>query len=433
MNIKTRITALCLATALLASMLSGCGAEQAENSSQADQTAAAQPLAASTSSSLPFTDVPADADYAQAVAWCYQEGLMQGTSTTAFSPNGTLTRAMVATVLYRVAGEPAVSGDPAFTDTQPGQWYSDAVVWANSRAIVRGYGDGMFGTGDPVTHEQLDMMIRRYKGEDPEWTGDLALSAAATRAEAAEAFYANLSKGSSAGQGHKTLVAYFSRTGENYGVGVIEKGNTHIIADMVANQTEVDTFEIATVTPYSDNYDECTAVARRERDEKARPELTAAVDNLADYDVIFLGYPIWWGDMPMAVYTFLESYDFEGKTIVPFCTHAGSGLSGTVGSIKAACPGATVLDGLAVAGTTAQNDQPAAEKAVTDWLNASGLLAKAETGDGPVVYMTTDISPEGLLAVYEALDWTPTGKVAVKLSTSEPPASNYLRPDTTPK
>ena len=215
---------------------------------------------------------------------------MQGTSPTAFSPNETLTRAMVATILYRAAGEPAVSGNPA-------------------------------------------------------------LNAAATWAETAEAFYANLNGVDFPTQGSKILVAYFSRTGENYGVGVIEKGNTHIIADMIAEQTGGDTFEIAAVTPYPDSYDECTAVAQREKNENARPELTAEVDNMADYDVIFLGYPIWWGDMPMAVYTFLESYDFSGKTIVPFCTHAGSGLSGTVGNIKAACPGTTVLDGLAIAET----------------------------------------------------------------------------------
>lgn len=87
--------------------------------------------------------------------------------------------------------------------------------------------------------------------------------------------------------------------------------------------------------------------------------------------MVFLGYPNWWGDMPMAVYTFLESYDFTGKTIVPFCTHEGSGLSGTVSSIKAALPGAEVLDGLAVRGSVAQAAGEEAQSAVTDWL--SGL------------------------------------------------------------
>ena len=168
--------------------------------------------------------------------------------------------------------------------------------------------------------------------------------------------------------GNKILVTYFSRTGENYSVGYIEKGNTHIIADMIAEQTGSDTFEISTVTPYPDDYDECTAIVQQERNENARPELKESLDNLEDYDVIFIGYPIWWGDMPMAVYTFLESYDFSGKTIVPFCTHEGSGLSSTQESIEAICPDAEILDGLAIRGSVAQNSQDEAKEAVTEWL-----------------------------------------------------------------
>ena len=167
----------------------------------------------------------------------------------------------------------------------------------------------------------------------------------------------------------KALVAYFSRAGENYGVGVVEKGNTEIIAGMIADDVGADTFRIQTVTAYPESYDECTAVAKQERDQGARPELAAAVANMDDYDVIYLGYPIWYGDMPMAIYTFLESYDFTGKTIYPFCTHAGSGLADTVSSIQAACSGAAVLEGLAIAGTTAQNDRDAAEELMDIWLD----------------------------------------------------------------
>ncbi len=173
--------------------------------------------------------------------------------------------------------------------------------------------------------------------------------------------------------GSSILVAYFSRTGENYGVGTIEKGNTHIIADMIVEQTGADIFEISTVTPYPDDYDECTDVAKQEQDENARPELTALVENFEDYDVIFLGYPIWWGDMPMAVYTFLESYDWNGKTIIPFSTHAGSGLAGTENDIASACPGAEMLDGLAVSGSVAQNSQDEAKDAVVNWLRETGF------------------------------------------------------------
>ncbi len=174
--------------------------------------------------------------------------------------------------------------------------------------------------------------------------------------------------------GNRILVTYFSRTGENYSVGYIEKGNTHIIADMIAQQTGGDTFEIRTVTPYPDDYDECTDIAQQERNENARPELAESLDNLDDYDVIFIGYPIWWGDMPMAVYTFLESYDFAGKTIIPFCTHEGSGLGSTAGNIAAVCPDAEILDGLSIRGSVAQNSQEEAAEAVADWLRQTGFL-----------------------------------------------------------
>ena len=96
--------------------------------------------------------------------------------------------------------------------------------------------------------------------------------------------------------------------------------------------------------------------------------------NMEDYDVIFLGYPIWWSDMPMAVYTFLESSDFSGKTIIPFCTHEGSGLSSTDSSIAEICTGADVLDGLEMRGSVAQNSQDEALTAVTDWLDKIEIL-----------------------------------------------------------
>lgn len=168
--------------------------------------------------------------------------------------------------------------------------------------------------------------------------------------------------------GSKILVAFFSRANENYGVGYIEKGNTHIMADMIAEAVGADSFEIVRVTPYPKEYKACTDETQREKNANARPELTAKVDNFGDYDTVFLGYPNWWGDMPMPVYTFLESYDFSGKAVIPFCTHAGSGLSGTVNTLKNKLNGATVLDGFAIAGTTAQNDQGSANAAVLKWL-----------------------------------------------------------------
>lgn len=174
--------------------------------------------------------------------------------------------------------------------------------------------------------------------------------------------------------GSNVLVAYFSRTGENYNVGVIEKGNTEIVAEMIAEQIGGQLFEISTVTPYPEDYDACTDVARQEQSENARPELAANVENMENYDVVFLGYPIWWSDMPMAVYTFLESYDFSGKTIVPFCTHEGSGLASTASNIAEICPDAQVLDGLAIQGSVAQNSQEETAELVIDWLGQLGYM-----------------------------------------------------------
>ena len=137
---------------------------------------------------------------------------------------------------------------------------------------------------------------------------------------------------------------------------------------MIAEETGADLFEIDTVNPYPDTYDECMDVAKQEQSDNARPEIIDPPENLDQYDTIFIGYPIWWGDLPMAVYTFLESYDFSGKTVIPFNTHEGSGQANTKSSIERACPGATVLDGLAIRGSVAQNEQDEAKKDVAEWL-----------------------------------------------------------------
>lgn len=170
---------------------------------------------------------------------------------------------------------------------------------------------------------------------------------------------------------NKILIAYFSRADENYGVGVIENGNTQIIAEMIADETGGDLFHIERDTPYSADYDECTDEAKTEQNNNDRPTLKETID-ITEYDVIFLGYPNWWGDMPMPVYTFLEENDFSDKTVVPFCTHAGSELSSTERSIKNTT-GATLLDGLAISGTTAQNEQDEARKSVREWLDNLNL------------------------------------------------------------
>ena len=175
----------------------------------------------------------------------------------------------------------------------------------------------------------------------------------------------------SAAKGH-ILVAYFSQAGEQYDVGVVEKGNTQIIAEMIADETDADLFHMERKAAYPSKLSELLDEAQDEQKNSARPELAAAVDNWDDYDTIFLGYPIWWGDMPMPVYTFLESYDFTGKTVIPFDTNGGSGLADTVNAITKACPGATVRDGLAVTGTDAQTQQDKAKSEVQNWLKGLG-------------------------------------------------------------
>ena len=173
--------------------------------------------------------------------------------------------------------------------------------------------------------------------------------------------------------GSNMLVAYFSLDGEQYGVGVVEEGNTSIIARMIAEQTGADLFEIKPETPYPTTYQGLLDVSRQEMADNSRPKIADTVDNMDNYDTLFIGYPNWWGDMPMIVYNFLESYDLSGKTIVPFCTHGGSGLSNTESTI-ADITGGKMKDGFAIPGTTAQNDRDAARNNVTDWLREDGFI-----------------------------------------------------------
>ena len=173
--------------------------------------------------------------------------------------------------------------------------------------------------------------------------------------------------------GSNMLVAYFSLAGEQYGVGVVEEGNTSIIARMIAEQTGADLFEIKPETPYPTTYQGLLDVSRQEMADNSRPKIADTVDKMDNYDTIFIGYPNWWGDMPMIVYNFLESYDLSGKTIVPFCTHGGSGLSNTESTI-ADITGGTMKDGFAISGTTAQNDRDTARNEVTQWLKDGGFV-----------------------------------------------------------
>jgi flavodoxin len=159
----------------------------------------------------------------------------------------------------------------------------------------------------------------------------------------------------------KILIVYFS-----WG------GNTREMAKQIQKQTDGDLFEITTVTPYSTDYNECVAQAKKEQQAGARPPLATEVENMAAYDVVFVGYPNWWGSMPMVLFTFLEKYDLNGKTVIPFCTHGGGRWGRSVDDLKKLCPKATVLEGLTISGNVVRRSKDD----VTQWLQKIGITNK---------------------------------------------------------
>ena len=172
----------------------------------------------------------------------------------------------------------------------------------------------------------------------------------------------------------KVLVVYFSRTGEQYNVGVIEKGNTAIVAEMIVEATGADSFEILPADDhYPMTYKELTDVGLQEQRDGARPAIAGELPDLSGYDTIFIGAPVWWGDWPMILYTFFESEPMSGKTLIPFSTHAGSGLSGFDTKLTRIYPDCTIGKGLAVAGTDAQNNPEKVRTSVDSWLLGLGF------------------------------------------------------------
>ena len=159
-------------------------------------------------------------------------------------------------------------------------------------------------------------------------------------------------------KGSESLVVYFSRS-----------GNTENVAKSIQSQTNSDIFELVPVTPYSDDYDTVADVAQEEQSSNARPAISETIENIQQYDVIYVGFPIWWGDMPMILYTFFDTYDLSEKTIAPFCTSGGSGLSDTVNEIRSLEPNATVLDGLHIGSES--SSQP--DDAVSQWIREIGI------------------------------------------------------------
>ncbi len=309
----TRLTAALLTlVAALALSLPACAAREGGESPN-DPNAPFQAHASLAISADGFSDVDAGAWYAGAVDYVREHKLMNGVGGGRFAPGETLTRAMLATVLWRQAEEPVVNYLMQFSDVPGEQWYTEAIRWAASERLVEGYGNGRFGTDNPITQEQLNLIFGRYTDQPvtdgiPGFDGS---AKPATRAQAAAAVwnYARLPQ-QPAGQG-KVLVAWFSAT-----------NNTENVANHIADILEADRYEIVPETPYTSadlNYRNDSSRANREQnDPAARPTISGSVENMAQYNVIFLGYPIWHGQAPKIISTFLESYDLSGKTVVPF-------------------------------------------------------------------------------------------------------------------
>lgn len=225
--------------------------------------------------------------------------------------------------------------------------------------------------------------------------------------------------------GGNTLVVYFSAT-----------GNTKTVAGYIADCLGADQYEIVPEEPYTSDdlnwRDESSRVSTEHEDPDFRPAIAGDGADLSSYDTIFLGYPIWWGEAPNIIRTWMESVDLSGKTVVPFCTSASSGLGSSAQTLQGFAKDANWLDGQRFPSSVGEEE-------VAEWVNGLGLQSQQSSSGGSAdakssagastVYFTSDISPAGLMAVYQALNWEPSGKVAVKLSTGEPPASNYLDPE----
>ena len=343
-----------------------------------------------------FSDVAADAWYGEAVMYCRDNGLINGTSQTTFTPDATMTRAQLCAVFYRMAGSPEVSGADAFADTPAGAWYEDAILWAGQNGIMSGYTAASFGPNDPVTRAQIAAILWRYAGQPdsdaaenytdetsiPSWAdtavdwaqasgtitgmadGSFQPNGRATRAQVAVILMRYDSRTAPTPEpppeaGTDVLVAYFSAT-----------GNTETIAGHLQGILDADLYEIMPEVPYTSadlDYTDSNSRSQVEgRDPDARPAISGSVENMEDYEVIFLGYPIWNGQAPKIISTFLERYDFSGKVIVPFCTSGSSGIGSSARNVEGLAPGATWLDGQRFADSAGQ-------ETVAQWVDSLDL------------------------------------------------------------
>ena len=311
-----------------------------------------------------FSDVADDAWYAEAVEYVYSSALMSGTGDTTFSPDTPTSRAMLATILYRASGSPAVSRSATFTDVAETAYYADAVAWASETGVIYGYGNGLFGSDDPVSREQIATILWRYAGspaagESEEYADESTISAYAadavdwarensimsgtggnyfdpqgnaTRAQVAMILYNYLTIEQSMDTDADTEQTPTENSGNVLVVYFSASGNTEAVAEMIAETLDADLFELVPMDPYTDDDLNWTVDGSRvnlEHDDTSLRDIalvTDTVENWDSYDTVFIGYPIWWGIAAWPVNSFVEANDFADKTVIPFCTSSSSGL-----------------------------------------------------------------------------------------------------------
>ena len=205
----------------------------------------------------------------------------------------------------------------------------------------------------------------------------------------------------------KMLVVYFSRADENWQVGYVERGNTAIMVDYIKELANVDVFEIVPEVAYPAVYDECTAYVTQEINENHRPKYKNDITNIADYETVFIGGPIWWGRPPMLFRTFFEAHpELDGKTIIPFGTHGGSGVGSYKTLIQEYYPNATILESLGISGSSIRD--AASKTTVANWLKKLGVdkqstgiqSARTRTANSGKKYALNGLSANGQSGIY---------------------------------
>ena len=360
-----------------------------------------------------FADVPADAYYAEAVQWAVAQGITKGTSAAAFSPDSTCTRAQIVTFLHRAAGSPEAAGGTVFSDVPEDAYYADAVRWAVAEGITRGTSETAFSPDAPCTRAQIVTFLHRAAGSpeaaDAAAFSDVSDSAyyagavrwavaggvtrgtgadrfspdkTCTRAEAVTFLYRSArlepeppEEPEPPASGRHILVACFSAT-----------GNTRPLAEAVAALLDADYYEITPAEPYTEAdlayYTDCRA-DREQKDPDARPAISGQAAHMEQYDTVVIAHPIWHGQAPRIISTFLESYDFSGKTLTTFCTSHSSPLGSSAQNLHALVPDSvTWLESRRFAAG-------ASGDALAAWLTEIGLL-EPEQEEEPALQLTVN-------------------------------------------